>query len=111
MNRSFDAYRHFTDLHASVQNSFPGFDTLLKVAGTEDVVASQEELFFAYTDKAAEAPVLLLDLVLSKSIVKKRKRTEVEGAAEIAVTKRAGPWKNGEIEMFKAGVKVFINFN
>ena len=113
MNRCFGAFHYFSDLQTSVEACFPGYDCLLKVSGTDDIVASQDELQFAYTDKAREAPVLNLDLRLSKSLVKKRKRVEEEKLPyqildNISVTKRDGPWKNGEIELFKGGVKVVI---
>lgn len=113
MNRCFRAFHYFSDLQTSVEDCFPGYDCLLKVSGTDDIVASQDELQFAYTDKAQEAPVLNLELRLSKSVVKKRKRIEEEKLPHqimdnCSVTKRGGPWKNGEIELFKAGVKVII---
>ncbi len=110
MNRCYEAFHHFSDLQASVQNSFPGFDCVLKVSGTDDIVASQSELLFAYMDKSQEAPVLLLELRLSKS-VKKRKRSQEDiqfpDADNVSATKREGPWENGEIELFKAGVKEY----
>lgn len=113
MNRCFGAFHYFSDLQTSIEDCFPGYDCLLKVSGTDDIVASQDELIFAYTDRAQEAPVLNLDLRLSKSLVKKRKRLEKDILPHqvmdtISVTKRGGPWKNGEIELFKSGVKVFI---
>lgn len=113
MNRCFGAFHYFSDLQTSVEDCFPGYDCLLKVSGTDDIVASQDELQFAYKDKAEEAPVLNLDLRLSKSVVKKRKRVVEEKLPHqtmdnISVTKRGGPWKNGEIELFKGGVKVII---
>jgi hypothetical protein len=108
MNRSFEAVHYFSELQATALNCFPGFDIILKIPGTDDIVASQEELYFAYCDKADEAPVLKLDLVLSKTLTKKRKqRDDSVQDAEVTANRRSGPWKNGEIELFKAGVKVF----
>ena len=112
MNRSFEAVHYFSELQTIVQNCFPGFDIMLKLPGTDDIVASQEELFFAYCDKAEEAPVLKLDLFLSKSLSKKRKqRDDLVPEAEVVANRRIGPWKNGEIELFKAGVKVQSKIN
>jgi hypothetical protein len=114
MNRCFGVFHYFTDLQNSVEDCFPGYDCLLKISGTDDLVASQEELRFAYIDKAQDGPVLNLDLRLSKSLAKKRKRVEEEkiphqSMDNVSVTKRGGPWKNGEIELFKGGVKVISN--
>ena len=108
MNRSFEAVHYFSDLQTIAQNCFPGFDIVLKIPGTDDIVASQEELYFAYCDKAEEAPELKLDVLLSKTFTKKRKqRDDLVPDAEVIANRRSGPWKNGEIELFKAGVKVF----
>jgi hypothetical protein len=107
MNRSFESVCYFSELQTLVQNCFPGFDIILKIPGTDDIVASQEELYFAYCDKAEEAPVLKLDLVLTRSLTKKRKERDDLGTdAEVAANRRSGPWQHGEIELFKAGVKV-----
>lgn len=107
MNRSFEAVHYFSELQTIVQNCFPGFDIILKIPDTDDIVASQEELYFAYCDKSEEAPVLKLDLLLSKTLTKKRKqRDDLVPDAEVTANRRSGPWKNGEIELFKAGVKV-----
>jgi hypothetical protein len=113
MNRCYEAFHYFSDLQTSVQNSFPGFDCILKVSGTDDIVASQSELLFAYMDKVQEAPVLLLELGISKSVKKRKKRDDVlfPNADNISATKRDGPWENGEIELFKAGVKVALIIN
>lgn len=124
MNRSFEAVHYFSELQTIVQNCFPGFDIILKLPGSDDIVASQEELFFAYCDKAEEAPVLKLDLFLSKSLSKKRKQRDDEAEVansrikqrddvvpEVVANRRIGPWQNGEIELFKAGVKVQSKIN
>lgn len=113
MNRCYEAFHYFSDLQTSVQNSFPGFDCILKVSGTDDIVASQSELLFAYMDKFQEAPVLLLELGISKSVKKRKRRDDVlfPNADNISATKRDGPWENGEIELFKAGVKVALIIN
>jgi hypothetical protein len=58
MNRCYEAFHYFSDLQVSVQNSFPGFDCVLKLSGTDDIVASQSELLFAYVDKVQDAPPL-----------------------------------------------------
>jgi hypothetical protein len=111
MNRSFEAVHYFSELQTIVQNCFPGFDIILKLPGSDDIVASQEELYFAYCDKAEEAPVLKLDVFLSKSLSKKRKQRDDSVPEADLPNRRTGPWKNGEIELFKAGVKVLSNFN
>ena len=109
MNRCYEAFHYFSDLQVSVQNSFPGFDCVLKLSGTDDIVASQSELLFAYMDKVQDAPVLLLELGLSKSVKKRKRRDDIlfPNADNFSATTRDGPWENGEIELFKAGVKEY----
>jgi hypothetical protein len=111
INRSFEPYVYFSDLQASVEACFPGFDCILKLPDTPDIIGSQEELCFAYLEKVKEAPILNLDLQLVKTVNSKRKRIVEEDTdpnLDILVSRRTGPWKNGEVELFKAGVKVFV---
>jgi hypothetical protein len=82
MNRSFEAVPYFSELQALVQNSFPGYDIILKLPGTDDIVGSQEELFFGYCDKAEEAPVLKLNLFLSKFLIFDKNRFNFNTGAD-----------------------------
>jgi hypothetical protein len=69
------------------------------------------ELYFAYLEKLEEAPILILELQLAKRADAKRKRGvhhETVPTLDNSVSRRTGPWKNGEIEIFKAGVKVLL---
>jgi hypothetical protein len=83
----------------------------LKLPDTPDIIGSQEELCFAYLEKVEEAPILNLELQLVKRVNSKRKRVvdqEDLPNLDISVSRRTGTWKNGEVELFKAGVKVFV---
>ena len=110
MNRCYEAFYYFSDLQVSVQNSFPGFDCVLKLSGTDDIVASQSELLFAYMDKVQDASVLLLELGLSKSVKKRKRRHDIlfPNADNFSATTRDGPWENGGIELFKARIKEYV---
>lgn len=111
MNRSFEPYLYFADLQASVESCFPGFDCVLKLPDTPDIIGSQEELCFAYLEKVDEAPILNLELQLVKTIKSKRKRVvdqETIPNLDQSIFRRTGTWKNGEVELFKVGVKVFV---
>lgn len=84
----------------------------MNLPGEADLVASQEELLFAYLDNADKAPTLILELQLTKKeVISKRKREfheDLESISDIKASRRTGVWKYGEIELFKAGVKVSL---
>ena len=83
----------------------------MKLPDTPDIIGSQEELCFAYMEKIEEAPILNLELQLVKRVNSKRKRgvdQETVPNSDISVSRRTGTWKNGEVGLFKAGVKVFV---
>ena len=111
INRSFEPFLYFSDLQAAVESCFPGFDCILKLPDTPDIIGSQEELCFAYLEMVKEAPILNLELQLVKRVNSKRKREDDQETVlnlDSLVSRRTGSWKNGEVELFKAGVKVFV---
>lgn len=113
INRSYQPYLYFSDLQASVEAQFFGYQCVLNIPNTPDIVGSQEELLFAYLDHVEDAPILKLQvrLVAEATTTTSRKRDlkDIVSSGEIAVSKRSGPWKNGEVELFRAGVKVRYN--
>ena len=52
---------------------------------------------------------MLLELGLSKSVKKRKRRDDIlfPNADNFSAATRDGPWENGEIELFKAGVKEY----
>lgn len=53
---------------------------------------------------------MLLEVGLSKSVRKRKRRDDIifPNADNFSATIRDGPWENGEIELFKAGVKEYV---
>jgi Myb-like DNA-binding domain len=79
---------------------------MLTKSGTNDVVGSQDEFFFAFKDVPENGTVLELDLIISQ----KRRLEDEEGDESDASSsssqflQHSGPWADAEVERFKMGV-------
>jgi hypothetical protein len=105
--RSFKKIIHFSDLKVRLEAYYRGSAFILKKADSNDIVGSQDELYFAYKELASGTSILCLDLYLSK----KRKLEDEEGdgsesdiSSDPQLTHHVGTWADGEIERFKIGV-------
>jgi hypothetical protein len=106
--RSFKKMLHFSDLKRRLEGYYPGNTFILTRSDSNEIVGSQDELYFAYKDIPQGEKVLSLDLSLSN----KRKSNdddnddgfESDASSALQLNKHIGPWTDGEVERFKMGV-------
>lgn len=108
--RSFKKILHFSDFKRRLESYYPGTTFMLTRAGSNEVVGSQDEFYFAFKDVSQEEKTLALELTISN----KRKPSEeddtgFESDASSApqLIKHIGPWTDAEIERFKMGVNTY----
>jgi len=105
--RSFKKVIYFSDLKRRLESYYPGTLFMLTRAGSNEVVGSQDEFYFAFKDVPEGEKTLALDLTISK----KRKITEEDdtdlesdASSSIQLIQHIGPWTDAEVERFKIGV-------
>jgi len=80
---------------------------MLNRSGTNDVVGSQDEFFFAYKEVPKEDKILALDLSISnkrKIEEEEDKGIESDASSSPVLIEHTGPWTYGEVERFRMGV-------
>ena len=105
--RSFKKILHFSDFKRRLESYYPGTIFMLTRAGSNEVVGSQDEFYFAFKDVAQGEKTLALDLTVSN----KRKITEEDdtgfesdASSSPQLIEHTGPWTDAEVERFKMGV-------
>jgi hypothetical protein len=104
--RSFKKILHFSDFKRRLESYYPGTIFMLTRAGSNEVVGSQDEFYFAFKDVAQGEKTLALDLTVSnkRKITEDDTGSESDASSSPQLIQHTGLWKDAEIERFKMGV-------
>lgn len=104
--RSFRKILHFSDLKRRLEGYYPQSTFLLSKSGTNEVVGSQDELFFAFKEVPQEEHVLALDLTISnKRKLDEEEYDESDSCSSVQLQHvHVGPWTDAEAVRFKTGI-------
>jgi hypothetical protein len=96
----------FSDLYEQFSQKYTGCTICFYKLGTDEVVGSDDELFFAYED--VQSKLLELELRVHR-LTKKRSIDNISEAdfdepSEVSITSQQ--WTNSEMALFDAGVRL-----
>ena len=104
--RSFKKILHFSDFKRRLESYYPETIFMLTRAGSNEIVGSQDEFYFAFKDVAQGEKTLALDLTVSnkRMINKDDTGSESDASSSPQLIQHIGPWTDAEVERFKMGV-------
>jgi hypothetical protein len=109
--RTLKPARYFADLQSQIEAFHPGYNVVMTVPGTSQVVGSQFELLCAYQD-SHDKEVLNLNL----NINPRKRHHDQEDAPPDSLSdtedypsfvRHVGPWSSTEIQLFQSGVEQY----
>ena len=107
--RVFKKILWFSDLKSRLEAYYPGTIFMLTISGSNRMVGSQDELYFAYKDVPEGEKDLMLDLTLTR----KRKADDADNQEfEYTMSPQmlfhhTGRWSEAELERFKIGINTY----